>query len=419
MNMRWLLLAGIGVGVFSLSASAADWPQWRGPQRDGISHEMGLLKEWPDEGPKLLWQVKDIGSGYSTPAIVGQRLYLLSNKGLENEFVQALDINDGMQVWSERIGNVGNPDQRPSYPAARSTPTVDGESIYALGSDGDLVCLETATGEIRWQKNVRTEFGGQPGEWAYSESPLVDGDLVVCTPGGSDGTLMALDKTSGEVVWKCSVPGGDEAGYASAIIVEVDGVKQYVQFLAKGLVGVNASNGEFLWRYDGTAEGSPANIPTPLAHDGFIYSASGSSGGGLVKLTAAKEALAAEPVYFSKKLPSSIGGAVQIGAYFYGTNRQVLQCVEFATGEVKWQDRSIGAASLCYAEGHLYLHGENGEVALVEATPEAYRIKGHFTPSDPPDRGRSKAWAYPVVADGRLYVHDAGSLWCYDVRGAN
>jgi glucose dehydrogenase len=218
-----------------LGARAADWPQWRGPQRNGISAETGLLAEWPKEGPKLVWQVKDIDSGYSTPAVVGDRLYLLSNEGMDNEFMQALDAKDGKRVWSQRIGKVGNPDQQPNYPAARSTPTVDGEWVYAFGSDGDLACLERATGKVRWQKNVRKDYGGQPGTWAYSESPLVDGEAVLCTPGGPDATLVALNKNTGELIWKCAVPGGEQAAYTSALVIEAGGVRQCIQMLQKGL----------------------------------------------------------------------------------------------------------------------------------------------------------------------------------------
>lgn len=396
------------------SIRAEDWPQWRGPNRDGVSQEKGLLKAWPQEGPKLLWQAKGIGSGYSTPSVVGQRLYLLSNEGLDNEFVQALSVQDGQQIWSTRIGKVGNPKQQPSYPGARSTPTVEGDVLYALGSDGDLVCLETATGKLKWQKNLRTDFGGKPGEWAYSESPLIDGEALICTPGGAEATLVALQKKSGELIWKCAVPGGDEAAYASAIAVEADGVKQYVQFLQKGLVGVQAKTGKFLWRYDRTAQGSPANMPTPVAHQDLIYSSTGR-GGGLIKVKAEEDKVDYEQVYFATRLPNSIGGSVQVGDYLFGTASSALQCVDFDQGDIKWSERVIGASSILYADGHLYLHGENGDVALVAANPETFQEKGRFTPSDQPDRGRSKAWAYPVVANGRLYIRDMDSLWCYDV----
>ena len=416
---RWPTIAlGIAIGLClgPLELPAADWPQWRGPQRNGISAETGLLAEWPKEGPRLVWQVKDIGSGYSTPSVVGDRLFLLSNQGLDNEFVQALDAKDGKRVWSQRIGKVGNPDQQPNYPAARSTPTVDGESLFAFGSDGDLACLERATGKVRWQKNVRKDYGGQPGTWAYSESPLVDGEAVVCTPGGPDATLVALNKKTGDLIWKCAVPGGEQAAYTSALAIEVGGVRQYIQMLQKGLVGVEAKTGKLLWRYDRTAKGSPAVIPTPVADGDFIYSAGARSGGGGVRLKADGGTFEAEQAYYSPKLPTSVGGVVKVGEYLYGTSAGALLCLEFTTGNVKWDDRSISPASLCYADKRLYLHGENGEVALVEATPEAYREKGRFKPTDPPDRGASKAWVYPVIANARLYIRDLGTLWCYDVK---
>jgi outer membrane protein assembly factor BamB len=416
MKTSSLLRMAFGIALAAEVAGAADWPQWRGPQRDGNSGETGLLQEWPVDGPKLLWQVKDLGFGYSTPAVSEGCLYLLSNEGLDNERVLARAAEDGRELWAIRIGKVGNPDQKPSYPGARSTPTVDGDAIYALGSDGDLVCLDRATREIRWQKNLRTEFGGRPGEWAYSESPLIDGDVLVCTPGGPDATLVAMDKQTGAVIWKCPVPGGDEAAYASAIVVTTNGTRQYVQFLQKGLVGVDAETGEFLWRYDKTAEGSPANIPSPVASDDLVYSGARRSGGGLVKLTAGRGTIEAEEVYFSVGLPKSMGGAVQVGDYLYGFSGETLMCIEFRTGNVKWEERSIGDSSVCYADGCLYLHGMNGDVALIEATPEGYREKGRFSPSDPPDRGTSKAWAYPVVANGRLYLRDLDSLWCYNIK---
>ena len=232
---RSFFLCSVPFFVFStsLAFAAGDWPQWRGPQRNGISQETGLLKEWPKDGPKLRWKVADIGSGYSTPAVVGERLYLLGNDGLENEFVEALAAKDGKRIWQTRVGNVGNPKQIPSFPAARSTPTVEGEFLYALGSDGDLACLEIGNGKVRWKKNLRSDFAGKPGTWAYSESPLIDGDALVCTPGGSAATLVALNKKTGEAIWKCALPEADEAAYASAIVVEAGGIKQYVQLVKK------------------------------------------------------------------------------------------------------------------------------------------------------------------------------------------
>lgn len=245
MKARMLTLSLV-VFLCAVSVLAADWPQWRGPNRSGVSNETGLLKQWPAGGPKLLWQVNDLGDGYSTPVVVGARIYMMSNRGMDNEYVQAISATDGKVIWTTRVGNVGNPDQNPSYPKARSTPTIDGDVLYALGSDGDLACVETKTGKIRWTRNLRKDFDGKPGEWAYAESPLVDGDVVVVTPGGPTATLAALNKKTGGVIWKSAVPGGDDAGYASAIIVQGAGRKQYVQFLSKGLVGVDAKTGQFL-----------------------------------------------------------------------------------------------------------------------------------------------------------------------------
>jgi len=280
----------------------------------------------------------------------------------------------------------------------------------------DLASLETASGILRWKKNLRADFGGKPGNWAYAESPLIDGDVLVCTPGGPDATIVALNKKSGEVIWKCAVPGGDQAAYASAIIMSVGGIKQYVQFVQKGLVGIDAKTGKFLWRYDQTAKGSPANIPTPVADGPYVYSGAGRSGGGLIKLSPKDGGIDFEQVYFSPKLPTQIGGAVKVGQHLYGTTAKMLVCAEFTTGAVKWEAASVGAGSLCYAEGNLYIHGENGEVALAEANADAYKEHGRFTPPESPDRGRSKAWAYPVVANGRLYIRDLSSIWCYDIK---
>ena len=405
--------------ALSVTTSASDWPQWRGPARNGISTETGLLKQWPAGGPKLLWQINDIGDGYSTPAVVGNRIYVMSNRGLDNEFVQALSTQDGKVIWTTRVGKVGNPNQNPPYPKARSTPTVDGDLIYALGSDGDLACVEAKTGKVRWQKNVRQEFGGEPGEWAYSESPLVDGDVVVVTPGGAQATLVALNKKTGAVIWKSAVPGGDAAGYASAIMVQAAGRKQYVQFLSKGLVGVDAKTGQFLWRYAEVAKG-PAQMWTPNARGESVYAGANGVGGGLVHL---KTDGTAEQVYFERGLPNGVGGAVLIGDYLYGTEAgQKLVAIEFATGKAKWQAESIGWSSVAYADGLLYLHGVNGEVALVEATPEAYRLKGRFTPTAQPEHKKvgpfpEGAFSYPVIANGRLYIRDLGTLWVYDIKG--
>ncbi|CAA9400866.1 MAG: hypothetical protein AVDCRST_MAG64-1705 [uncultured Phycisphaerae bacterium] len=414
-------LTGIACGVGLTAASwgvAADWAQWRGPTRDGVSAETGLLSEWPKTGPRLAWQAKDVGFGYSTPSVVGGRLYLLSNEGLDNEFARCLSAADGKTLWTTRLGKVGNPNQKPRYPGAKSTPAVDGDVLYALGSDGDLACLEAATGAARWRKSLRADFGGAPGEWGYSDSPLVDGDVLVVTPGGARATVVALDKKTGDVVWQSAVPGGDAAAYASVVAADIGGVKQYVQFLAKGLVGLDAKTGKLLWRYDKTGAG-PANMTTPLVHDGIIYTGGGLNGGGAAKVTGdAAGGFRVEQLYFEKKLPTTSGGVVRVGDHLYGTIGNTLACFDFKTGKILWQDRSVGPASFCLADRRLYALGEDGEVALIEPSGEKYVERGRFALPDRPARQNEKAWAHPVIADGRLYVRDLGSVWCYDVRAA-
>src|SRR5271157_146216 len=417
MKTRRLLGWACGAILLSLAAYAGDWPQWRGPQRNGVSAETGLLKEWPKAGPRLVWQAKDIGDGYAAPSVVGNRIYILSNRRLDNEFVQALSTADGKQVWATRLGKVGNPNQMPSFPTARSTPTIDGALMYALGSDGDLACLETASGKIQWQKSLRADFGGHPGQWAYSESPLVDGDTLVVTPGGAQATMVALNKKTGETIWKSAVPGGDDAAYASVVMVETGGRKQYVQFLAKGLVGVDAKTGQFLWRYDATGKGN-TNIPTPVASNGYIYTSQGRGPGGLVRVAATGQGVAAEQVYLQRGLPNSNGGSVVVGATHYGTSGEGLVAADWATGKVLWLEAGTGEGAILGAEDRLYIHGENGDVMLVEATREAYRQKGRFMPPGRPKGTRGaqeKAWTYPVIAGGRLYIRELGSLWCYDI----
>ena len=417
---RKVLLVFLAILISTAWICAGDWPQWRGPDRDGHSVETGLLKQWPKEGPKLLWQVDDLGSGYSTPSISDGRIYLMSNEGLEDEFVVALDVKDGNRLWSTRVGKVGNPEQNPSYPAARSTPTVDGELLYALGSDGDLVCLECETGKVRWQKSLRNDFGGLAPTWAFSESPLVDGNMLVCMPGGTDSTIVALDKRNGEVIWQSAVPGGGMAGYSSLIVANVGNIKQYIAYLANGLVGVEAGTGKLLWSYEKTKGALGMSIQTPVFRDGYVFTGASRVGGGAVKLSVSQGALKAEEVYFDPKLPTAIGGTVLVGDYLYGSGQTTLMCVEYKTGRVRWSERSIAPVSLCYADGLLYLHGEEGEVALIEASPEAYTELGRFMPPNRPAPANQmeKSWAYPVIADGKLYIRDKNMLWCYDVKDA-
>jgi outer membrane protein assembly factor BamB len=273
---------------------------------------------------------------------------------------------------------------------------------------------------VRWKKNLRSDFGGKEAPWAYAESPLIDGDALICSPGGSDATVVALRKTTGDVIWKCPLAEGDDAGFSSAIVVESGGIRQYARLMTKGLVGIEASTGRLLWRYSRPISKYNANIQTPVASGDYIYCSSTGTGGGAVRLKTQGKQVEAEQVYFSPEYQTAIGGVVKVGDYLYGANGDFLLCTEFTTGKIKWKERALGAASLCHADDRLYLHGENGDVALVEPSPQSYHEISRFTPSDQPARINSmeKAWAYPVVADGRLFIRDNNVLWCYAVETA-
>ncbi len=414
MKRSFRMLIGLWLSLpFSSPVVGEDWSQWRGTNRDGKSSETGLLKTWPEGGPKLLWQVQDLGNGYSTPSVSGNQLFVLSNQGTDKEEVISLSVKDGKRLWATTIGKVG-PNQGPQYPGTRSTPTISEGKLYCLGSDGDLVCLEAATGKMVWGKNLRSDFDGVPGMWAYTESPLIDGNALICSPGGTKSTVVALNKGTGEKLWSTSLPEGDAASYASPIVTTVDGTKQYVLYLGKGVVGLNASSGELLWRYAKTSD-SQANIATPVVQGNKVYSAASRVGGGLVEVGSKK----GEPkeVYFAKTLPSGMGGSVLVNGKLYGTAGPAMMCVDYATGNVVWQDRGIGSASICFADGRLYLHGDNNEIAMIEATDSGWKLLGKGTPPNAPARGNSKAWAHPVISDGKLYIRDQSSIWCYDIRG--
>jgi outer membrane protein assembly factor BamB len=415
-TLQWTI--GSLAAVSSMVMMAADWPQFRGPNRTGISQEQNLLEDWPKAGPELLWQAPDLGDGYGAPSVAGDRLYLVSNRGMDNEFVQAIAASNGSVIWTRRLGPVGRPDQQPPYPMARSTPSLDGPLLYAFSSNGDLACMEAATGKVLWQKNVEKEFGGVSGTWAYAESPLIDGDVLVVTPGGPDATMVALNKISGALIWKSAVPGGDRAAYSSAIAATAAGRKQYVQFLDKGLVGIDANTGQFLWRYTQTS-GGPANIASPVIRGNYVYSTNARRfGAGLVQLIANNNGVSAEQAYFERDLPNSLGGQVLVGDTLFGTNPEGPVAANFDTGKILWRVTNIGPGSVTYAGGRLVFHLESGEVVMADANSKEYKERGRFTPPNPPARkdGRERAWAYPVISNGRLYIRDLGKLWAYDIN---
>jgi outer membrane protein assembly factor BamB len=413
-SIRVLRLVSFFVLIVMLSAvglRADDWPGFRGPNRDGVCREKGLLKEWPTDGPKLLWKVTGMGVGNSTPSVVGNVLYIVGEKD-DQEWVMALDVSrGGKQIWTVSIGSIRNDGN--GFPGPRATPTIDGDRLYTLGIAGDIVCMNVKDGRIVWHYDVVKDFGGKVPKWGYAESVLVDGPWVVCTPGGPKATIAAIDKSNGRLVW--ASPVGDPADYASVIKVTISDSKQYVNLTRKGVIGVAAKDGKFLWRYDAPAS-RVANCSACLASGDTVFAASNyGNGGGLVKIEPSADGFAANEVYFTKKMKNHHGGMVLVDGFLYGcSDPGVLTCLEYKTGKAKWTDRTSGKCSLLWADGMLYCRNEKGPISLVEATPKSFRLKGRF---DQPDRSERSSWPYIVIANGVMYVRDQDVLLAYDVRG--
>jgi outer membrane protein assembly factor BamB len=406
-----LLVAAATPGFVSLSAQSpsTDWPQWRGPDRNGGSKEIGLLKQWPKSGPALVWSASQLGAGYGSVAIRGDRVFIQGMKNRQS-IVTTLDRATGKFVWSAVLGPSRNND-RGSGP--RSTPTVDGDRVFVLTENGDLASLQAADGKIVWRRNIIEEFRGRNINWLISESPLVDRDLVIVSPGGRNAGMAALDKTSGKTVWT-SKELSDEAGYASPVVADVQGVRTIMTLTSEAGVGVRASDGKLMWRYGNVANGT-ANITTPVYADGKVFFTSAyGTGGALLGLRAAGEENRAQEIYFTSNMQNHHGGVVLVDGYLYGFSNSILTCLEFTTGKVMWRDRSVGKGSVAYADGNLYILSENNLVGLVEASPSGYREKGRFSVAD---QGWP-SWAHPVVSGGRLYIRNQETLASYDVRAA-
>jgi outer membrane protein assembly factor BamB len=389
------------------TATGTDWPQWRGPDRTGKSTETGLLKQWPAGGPPRLWRITNLGAGYGSLAIRGDRIYVQMLVGRQSA-VASLDRSSGKIIWSKTLGAGGNNDRGPG---PRGTPTIDGDRLYVLTETGDLACLRAADGSVIWQRNILQDFRGRNIEWHISESPLVDGDRVIVTPGGRDASVVALDKMTGKTIWT-SRGLSDAAGYASVVTGDVNGVRTLMTFTADAAVGLRASDGKPMWRYTQAANGT-ANIATPVFFNNKVfYTSAYDTGGALLNLTAQAGEVRAAEAYFTRNLKNHHGGVVLVDGYLYGFSDSILTALQFDTGRLAWRNRSVGKGAVTYADGHLYILSENNVVGLVQATPTSYVEKGRF---EIPDSGWP-AWAHPVVSGGRLYIRNQNSLAAYDVQ---
>jgi outer membrane protein assembly factor BamB len=415
-----LLLALMGSVSVVQAASPTDWPQWRGINRDGLSHDRGLLGEWPADGPPVAWKVDTAGESYSSIAVADGRIITMGNVDGEGRII-CLNEKDGATLWSVHPPTETKLYKHGKGDGGRGTPTIDGDLVYAIGGGGDMTCLKAANGEVVWAKHLVSDLGGSVPGWGYSESPLIDGDRIIVTPGGDQGCVAALNKLTGDVVWR-STDVGDKAHYCSAALATIHGVRQIVTFTGgRGskkdpgdpprVIGLEADSGKLLWSYEKSANRT-ANVSTPIVHGDTVFSASAyGTGGGLCRINRTDNGFESEPVYFENKMQNHHGGMVLVDGYLYGTGSNTLICLDIASGSIAWQDRSAGKGSVTYADGHIYVYGEKNQVALVEANPKEYVEKGRF---DVP-RGEWPTWAHPVVANGRLYLRDMTSLTCYDL----
>jgi len=403
-NIRVLLPAVfmLALAQQSLAQSAANWPQWRGPNRDGISKETGLLKQWPAEGPALVWKASGAGGGYSSFSVANGKLYTMGLRG-DREFVVAFDVATGKEAWATPHGGAFRNDRGDG---PRGTPTLDGDRLYALGGSGDLTALDARSGKIVWSKNVLKEFGGSNITWGISESPLVLGNKVLVNAGGPGASIVALNKADGSLIWKSQ---SDKAGYSSAIPVEINGTTQVVFFTGQRAVGLDAKDGRLLWEY-GKPSNRVANVATPIARGNRVFISSDyGTGGGVVEIKADNKA---EEIWFAQDMRNHHSSSVLIGDYLYGFSSNILTAIRFDTGEIAWRDRSVGKGSLVFADGNLYCFSENGVVGLVEATPTGYKEKGRFKIA----QDNLPTWTHPVVVGGRLYLRDQDTIYAYDVR---
>ena len=379
-----------------------DWPQWRGPNRDGRSAETGLLKAWPAGGPPLVWRTTGAGDGYSSFATSGGRLFTLGARG-GTEYVVAFDAASGKRLWETAHGTRFSNDRGDG---PRATPTIEGDRVYAFGASGDLSVLDTASGKVHWNVNVLKEFRGSNIQWGLSESPLVLTDRILVNAGG---TIVALTKTDGKPIWKT---GGDEAGYSSAVVHKTGNVSQAIYFTGSRVIGVDVSSGRQLWSYSQVANRT-ANIATPIVRGNRVFLSSDyGTGAALLELTPSGNNVTAKEVYFTRQMRNHHATSILVGDYLYGFSSAILTAMKFDTGEVAWQDRSVGKGSLTFADDRLYLYSEGGVVGLAEASPAGYREHGRFELRT----GRLPTWSHPVVSGGKLFLRDQDVIYAYDVR---
>ncbi len=384
----------------------ADWFQWRGPERDGVSRETGLLQDWPKAGPALAWRGTGAGNGYSSFSSAGGRLYTLGARA-GNEYVMAFDRASGKKVW-EHLNGRRYENDRGDGP--RSTPTIEGDRLYVLGGSGDLTCLETATGKRVWSINLIQKFGGRNPYWGYSESPLIVGDRILVNAGGSRASIVAVAKADGATLWQQH---SDEAGYSSPMLLRTGNLNQVIFFTGARTLAVDPRDGRLLWSYNKVANGT-ANIATPIVRGTRVFLSSDyGAGAALLDIRATGNQAAASEVYFTRDMRNHHASSVLIGDYLFGFSSSILTALKFDTGVLAWRDRSVGKGSLAFADQRLYLYSEDGVVGLAEASPASYREHGRFRL---PQQSGLPTWSHPIISGGLLIIRDQDTVYAYDVR---
>ena len=420
--LRTLLAAWLSLPLTAAAArgagapAGADWPEFHGPRRDNRSPETGLLRKWPEGGPKLLWTASGLGAGFSTVAIAGDTLYT-AGKVKDRTYVFALDL-DGELRWKALNGGAWEAPRRARWArnqdGSRATPTVVGDRAFHMNCLGRLAAFDARTGRELWALDLVKRFEADPPRWGYAESVLVADGRLFCYPGGRKGYMVALKPEDGSVAW-ANTAIGEPPSYSSAVLVAFAGERQLITMTAKGVIGVRPRDGVLLWRYP-HANRRGINVATPIFADGRVYVSTGYGAGGvMVALRQDEGRVAAEKGWFHKAPDNHHGGIVLVDGHLYGSgdHQRGWWCLALATGEVKHTHRGVGKGSVSYADGMLYCLGERGEMALVEATPQAHRIVSRFTA---PRGGDGLHWGHPVIRRGRLYVRHADRLFCYDVR---
>ncbi len=397
--------------VLPALADDPSWPQFRGPNRDGISTETGLLEQWPEGGPKRLWTTRGIGHGFASLAIVDGLIYTAGNLG-DQTVVTAMDLS-GKIRWQTPNGKAW----KDPVPGARGMPTIDGDRLYHESPHGEVICLDAKTGQKIWGLNILEEFHAKNITWAVSESLLIDGDRVICSPGGPETALVALDKQTGKTVWQ-SPSTGDLAGYCSGVLVECDGLRLVMTLTAKAFIGVNAESGDLLWRVEHITP-FDENISSPLYHDGRVFISTRTTGSVMFEIHVDGNKASVESVWRTKELDNQHGGVVLVDGHLYGacliSNHGNWSCIDWKTGQMTYTEKGVGRGSLTYADGMLYTLSERAIMGLVRAAPQQHEVISQFRL---PPGGEGPSWAHPVVHGGRLYIRYSDLLHAYDVKNS-